>query len=755
MRDMKNLHKFRKIVTISVTFIAVTTIIKTYAQNSYELPIYKDSTKEIEQRVEDLLSRMTMKEKIDQMRHDNFGEIESSDSATLVADSYTPQSKNRLQKFAMEEIRLGIPFLFGRDVIHGYRTIFPIPLAQSCSWNNDLIKKAARIAAIEASSVGIRWTFAPMMDMTRDPRWGRVAETCGEDAYLTSELTAAMIEGFQGDDLSDPTNIAACAKHYVGYGATEGGRDYNTTYIHERQLRNYYLLPFQKANEVGVQTYMSAFNDLNGIPTTGNEFTIREILKNEWKFDGFVVADYNAIIDMIAHGYCKNTEEAAQKSLKAAVDIEMASTTYAENLEKLVKEGKVKQELIDDAVKRILRVKFRLGLFENPYTDLSKKSPILNDGFKEVANKLAAQSMVLLKNDENILPLSKDIKSVAVIGILADHGKNQMGMWTLDGKGEDSVTPLTALKEYLGSSKVSYAQGVESCRSMDKSGFADAIETVKNAEVVLMFVGEDRHLTGESHSRSYINLPGAQTELIYEIAKVNKNIVFIMMAGRPLTFAAEATHAKAILWAWHSGTMAGPATIDLLFGKKVPSGKLTISFPRTIGQIPIYYNHKNSGKPATIHKVGTEILEPEKFVSNYMDVDFSPQYTFGFGLSYNTYEYSNMKLSTQNIIMNDTLKVSAIVKNNGKYKGDEIVQLYIQDIYGSTTRPVKELKGFKRVSLNPGEENIVNFTLSSNDLAFYGENMTFSAEPGDFNIWVGGSSKSGLKDTFTLKQEQQ
>jgi len=747
-----------KIVLIAYLVIAVTSQI--YAQGSSEFPLYKDSSIGIEQRVEDLLSRMTLKEKIDQMQHDYFGQRNvnggsSSDiKSILVAGTHLPKTKNQLQKYAIEETRLGIPFLFGLDIIHGYRTIFPIPLAQSCSWNPSLIKDAAHIAAIEASSDGIRWTFAPMMDMTRDPRWGRVAETAGEDAYLTSALTSAMIEGFQGNDLSDPTSIAACAKHYVGYGAAEGGRDYNTTYIPERLLRNYYLLPFQKANEVGVQTYMSAFNDINGIPATGNEFTIRGILKNEWKFDGFVVSDYNSMMEMINHGYCKDASEVAQKSLRAGIDMEMGPSAYANNLEKLLSEDKIKQEWIDDAVRRILRVKFRLGLFENPFTDLTKDSPILNDEFKEVANELAAQSMVLLKNDKNILPLSKQINSVAVIGALADDGKNQMGMWALDGNGEDSETPLMALKEYLGSSKIKFAKGVENCRSTNRSGFSQAIEIAKNADVVLMFVGEDRNLTGESHSKAFLDLPGVQTELIYEIAKVNKNIILIMMAGRPLTFSDEAAKAKAILWAWHSGTMAGPATIDLLFGEKVPSGKLTISFPRTVGQIPIYYNRKNTGRPATIHKIGTEILEPEKFVSNYMDVDFSPQYSFGFGLSYNTYEYSNLKLSTHNITMNDTLKVSAVVKNNGKYSGDEIVQLYIQDIYGSTTRPVKELKGFKRVTLDPGEEKIVNFTLTSNDLAFYGEDMIFTAEPGDFNIWIGGSSESGLKDSFTLKQEQ-
>lgn len=749
--------RYIKIKNIVTTLIVIAVASQIYSQDSSKLPLYKNSSKGIEQRVEDLLSRMTLKEKIDQMQHDNFGQKNDDDDVSttikniLVAGTHDPKTKNLLQKHIIEETRLGIPFLFGRDIIHGYRTIFPIPLAQSCSWNHELIKKAARIAAVEASSDGIRWTFAPMMDMTRDPRWGRVAETAGEDAYLTSLLTSAMIEGFQGKYLSDPTSIAACAKHYVGYGAAEGGRDYNTTYIPERLLRNYYLLPFQKANEVGVQTYMSAFNDLNGIPATGNEFTVRGILKNEWKFNGFVVSDYNSMIEMINHGYCKDASEVAHKSLRAGIDMEMGPSAYAINLENLIKEGTIKQEWIDDAVRRILRVKFRLGLFENPFTDLAKESPILKDEFKKVAKELAIQSMVLLKNDKNILPLSKQIKSVAVIGTLADDGKNQMGMWALDGNGEESATPLMALREYLDASKIQFAKGVENCRSTDKSGFIEASEIAKNADVVLMFVGEDRHLTGESHSKAFLDLPGVQTELINEIAKVNKNIILIMMAGRPLTISEEADHAKAILWAWHSGTMAGPATIDLLFGEKVPSAKLTISFPRTVGQIPIYYNRKNTGRPATIHKVGTEILEPEKFVSNYMDVDFSPQYPFGFGLSYNTYQYSNFELSSNNITMNDTLTVEAVVKNNGKYKGDEIVQLYVQDLVGSSTRPVKELKGFKRVTLNPGEEKMVKFSLTANDLAFYGENMTFSAEPGDFNIWISRSSENGLKSTFTLR----
>ena len=570
------------------------------------LPAMLPAASDIEQRINVLLSRMTIEEKLGQMS-------QSTDMRTLTdsikqeirngrwgsfLNAGSPADRAEAQRIAMKESRLGIPLLFGRDVIHGYRTIFPIPLGQSTSWNPDLIQAAARIAAKEASEEGIRWAFAPMMDITRDPRWGRVAEGLGEDPYLTSQLAAAMIRGLQTDSLSSPDAVAACAKHYVGYGAAEAGREYNSTWIPEILLRDIYLPPFRAAREAGVASFMTGFNALNGVPVTGNLFTLRQILRKEWSYDGLVVSDYTAIPEMIQHGFAAGPPDAARKAILAGVDMEMVSTTYFDHAKTLVADHQLQLKDIDDAVRNILRLKFRLGLFDAAPVAPAEVS--VTAASRKAARDLATQSTVLLKNDRDLLPLSKSsIGKVAVIGPLANSPVDQMGTWVMDGRPQDVETPLAALREELGENRVLYAPALKNSRDTSHDGFADAIEKAQAADVILLFLGEEQILSGEAHARAFLDLPGAQELLVEELAKLRKPTIAVIMAGRPLTFHAAATHLDAILYAWHPGTMGGPAIADLLFGKAVPSGKLTMTFPRTVGQVPIYYAHLNTGRPAS------------------------------------------------------------------------------------------------------------------------------------------------------------
>ena len=635
--------------------------------------------------------------------------------------------------------------------------MLPIPLGQSATWNPELVKKGAEIAAIEAAEDGIHWTFAPMIDISRDSRWGRIAESCGEDPYLASKLAVAMVNGFQGNDLSAPNSIAACAKHFVGYGAAEGGKDYNTTLIPERELRDIYLRPFEAAVKTGTATLMSAFNDLNGIPASGNNFTLKKILRNEWGFNGFVVSDWNSITEMIPHGFAKDSTEAALKSVNSGVNMEMVSTSYATSLNKLAKKGLVDSSWIDQLVSEILRIKFKLGLFENPYTRFHEKTTTLSDKHKEIAKQSAIESIVMLQNNTDILPLDKDIKSIAIIGPLADAPLNQLGTWTVDGEAENTITPLAAIKnEYGNSIQVNYAKGLETVRSTSTDYFNEAVEAVKKSEVALLFLGEDYLLSGETHSRAFINLPGIQEDLINELSKIGKPIVLVIMAGRGLTFGDITENVSSILYAWHPGTMGGPALTDIIFGKVSPSGKLPITFPRTVGQIPLYYNHKNTGRPPAPNQLGRKLGSPENpegFASYYLDVDFTPAYDFGFGMSYTEFEYSDLQISADTIKMNDTLYIDITLSNTGAFKGKEIVQLYIRDLFGSVTRPVKELKGFKKINLTPEQTEIIEFQLTSDDFRFHDINMEYKAEPGDFEIFVGSSSndKNLLKKKFTLR----
>ncbi len=712
---------------------------------------------DIEKRVESLLSQMTLEEKIGQLQQGwlnspNYEEGIRDGKFGSFLNSGDIETKTRLQKIAVEESRLGIPLIFGRDVIHGYRTVLPIPLGLSATWNLDLVQQGCGVAAFEASQQGIHWTFAPMMDIARDARWGRIAESPGEDPYLVSRMGEAMIKGFQGEDLSSDKTIAACAKHFVGYGAAEGGRDYNTTLIPENELRNIYLPSFKAAKDAGVVTYMSAFNDLNGIPATGNKFVLREILRNEWGFNGFVVSDWASVTEMIEHGYVKDKAGAAQRAIEAGVDMEMVTTAYAHELANLIEDGKVDMKYIDEAVKNILRVKFALGLFDNPFRELKGENALLTDESLETARKAARESFVLLKN-EGILPFKKDFEKIAIIGPLANSGNDQNGTWAPDGRGEDAVTPLMALKEKFGD-KIIYSEGLEKSRSTDND-FTEAVKTAQQADAVILCLGEEEIISGEAKSRAFLNLPGNQTNLVKAIAETGKPIAIVIMAGRPLTFSEEAKLADAVLYAWHPGTMGGPALIDVLFGDYSPSGKLPVTFPRTVGQIPFYYNHRNTGRPATnVENVDIPLgtpLDPKGFVSNYLDVPFSPAYPFGYGLSYAEFNYDNLQISSDKIGPEDKIIVTCDVTNKSDITADEVVQLYIRDLVGSVTRPVKELKGFQKLIFQPGETKTVEFVVGPNELAFYNYENKLTVEPGEFHLWVGPNSAEGLQTSFAVE----
>ena len=725
----------------------------------------ESNKKNIESRVNTLLSEMTLEEKIGQMSQTDPGNLSGDQIDQLVRQGkygsflniFGVEKINALQKIAMEQSRLKIPLIIGRDVIHGYRTIFPIPLGMAATWNPEIVKKAFRISSIEASSQGIRWTFAPMIDITWDPRWGRIAEGCGEDPYLASILAKSMVEGIQGESLTDPTAVAACAKHFVGYGFSEGGRDYNTTYISEPVLRNVVLKPFKAAKDAGALTFMSAFNDLNGVPTSGNEFTLRQILHEEWKYEGMVVSDWGSVTEMISHGYCADQKEAALKAITAGVDMEMSSTSYIDNLKSLIDEGKVNLTLVDEAVKNILRLKFKLGLFENPYVNPEAENQMLAPEFLVHARTVARQSAVLLKNELNTLPLSSDISSVAVIGPLADAPRDQLGTWVFDGKAENSVTPLTAIKELLGNTKVNYAAGLTYSRDKRKTGFAEALAAAKKSKAILFFAGEEWILSGEGQSRGEINLPGLQEELIEELSGMGKPLIVVVMAGRPLAIGNVVEQSNALLYTFHGGSMAGPALADLIFGKESPSGKLPVTFVKGSGQIPFYYYHNNTGRPATTQSWtpidSIPVINSQAslgYKSFHLDYGFSPLFPFGYGLSYTTFKYSNLILSSTEMTTNGNLTIKASVLNNGNMDGDEIVQLYIRDRVGSITRPVKELKGFKRIHLRSRETVGVTFELPASDLEFFNgkENVI---EPGEFDLWIGPNSDEGLHSEFIIK----
>lgn len=669
-----------------------------------------------------------------------------------------PEMVNKLQKEAMENSRLGIPLIIGRDVIHGFKTIFPIPLGQAASFSPQIVEEGARVAAVEARSTGVTWTFAPMLDISRDARWGRIAESLGEDPYLAGVLGAAMVKGFQGNgNLNDPNSVAACVKHFVGYGAAEGGRDYNSTNIPPILLHNVYLSPFQQAIKAGAATLMTSFNDNDGIPASGNSYILKKILRDEWKFDGFVVSDWASMTEMIAHGFAKDGKQVAEISANAGLDMEMVSGSYVQYLPQLVKEGKVSVETIDNAVRNILRIKFRMGLFENPYVDTKKESVLYADAHLKAARQAAIESAILLKNDNNTLPLSRG-KKVAIIGPMADAPHDQMGTWVFDGDKNYTVTPLAALKGEYKDVNYVYEQGLAYSRDKSTANFEKAKQAAASADVAVVFLGEEAILSGEAHSLSNINLIGLQSDLLKAVKSAGKPVVLVIMAGRPLTIERDLPYADAVLFNFHPGTMGGAAILDLLFGKANPSGKLPATFVREVGQIPMYYNHNNTGRPApekvmTLDDIALEAGQTSLGnTSFYLDSGKDPLFPFGYGLSYTTFEYSNITLSASTVPMNGTLTVKATLKNTGSVDGTEVAQLYVQDIVGSVVRPVKELKGFQRVALKAGETKTIEFKLTTDDLAFYGRDLVKKAEKGDFNVWVGGHSNATLKGTFSVTE---
>ena len=718
------------------------------------------SNNDIYTKVDSLMSLMTLKEKIGQTimysgDWDVTGPVVSSNNMTLLKNGslgamlnvYSAKKTKELQKIAVDETRHGIPLMFGYDVIHGFRTIFPINLGHASSWDVEDIENSARIAAEEASSEGLHWTFAPMLDIGRDPRWGRVSEGAGEDVFLTNEVAVAYIKGFQGQDLSMHNTILACAKHFVGYGAAQAGRDYHTVNMGEDELRNVYLPPFKAAVDAGVETFMTAFNEINGVPATGNKFIFRDILRDEWGFNGFVVTDYTAINELVPHGFAENEMHAAEIAIKAGIDLDMMSGAYKSYLEKLVHENKISVDLINNACRRILISKFKLGLFDDPYrysVEEREINTIYKPEFLEAARKSAAMSSVLLKNSDDALPLSKT-ETIALIGPLVKDKENIIGNWAAAGdrKGK-AISIFQGIKSYLNDANILYAKGCD-IDTNNKSGFKKAISLAKEADKIVLVMGENYHMSGEAASRTNIKIPGVQTELIKALRKEvpSKQIILILMNGRPLDLSEEDSLSDAILETWFPGTSGGYGVADVLFGKYNPSAKLPITFPRSIGQVPIYYNVKNTGRPIPLDN------PKEDYKSNYIDSPNTPLYPFGHGLSYTNFEYSEITLSSNKIGVSDTLSVSVNIKNTGNYDGHEVAQLYIHDKVGSITRPVKELKGFEKIFLKKGEIKTVKFKLTSEDLKFF-NGTEFTSEAGEFEIAISGTSDFSFMNSFEL-----
>jgi len=737
-----------------------------------------DTKAEIENKVDSVLALMNIKEKIGQL-------VQYSGKWNATGPSSSEQDQHKLnklkkgevgsmlnitsvasiletQRIIMEHSRLKIPLIFGYDVIHGYKTIFPIPLGESASWDLDLVKQSAAIAAKEASASGLNWTFAPMLDVSRDARWGRIMEGAGEDPYLVTQISVARIKGFQGNNLSDNNTIAACAKHFAAYGFAEAGRDYNTVTIGEYELHNTVLPPFKAAAQYGVATFMNAFNDIDGIPATGHKVLQREVLKQQWGWDGFIVSDWGSISEMIAHGYAKDKKHASEIALNAGSDMDMESYAYEASLEALLHENKIALSQINDAVRRVLRVKFKLGLFDDPYKYCNKtreRTQIYSEENLKIARDVAKKSIVLLKNKNKTLPLSKSFKSIAVIGPLANDKNSPLGNWRANGTYNSAVSLLEGITTAVGKdTKLYYEKGVDltiptqepdknqflyplKFNTEDYSGIQKAVEAAKKAEVVVLAIGEDAYQTGEGRSQTDIGFSGLQNKLLDAIYNVNKNIVVVLMNGRPMDLSRVSKMVPSIVECWHLGSQSGNAIADVVFGNYNPSGKLTVSFPRHVGQEPLYYNQKNTGRPWSSNHVT---------YSGYQDAPKNALYPFGFGLSYTTFSYKNFALNTKEIESNGEIEVSVTVTNTGKIAGEEIVQLYIRDLVASIVRPVKELKGFKKIKLKPGEAKTVRFIINAESLQLYSANKKWEVEPGTFYVWVGGDSTTSLKKTFTV-----
>lgn len=712
----------------------------------------------IERRIDSLLSLMTLEEKLGQLNqrvggYDHAtGAIRQEDVRMLREGrvgaylGVVGAGRTRgLQRIAVEESRLGIPLLFGLDVIHGFRTTFPIPLAEAATWNPELVEQAARVAAREATAAGIHWTFAPMVDIARDPRWGRIAEGAGEDPFLGSAMAVAKVRGFQGESLKDPYSLLACAKHFAAYGGAEAGRDYNTVDVSERTLCEIYFPPFKAAVEAGVGTLMSSFNEIAGIPSSGSRWLLTDVLRGEWRFNGFVVSDWEAILEMINHRVGATRTDVGVLALHAGVDMDMVSGIYANEMVDAVRAGLLKEAVVNEAVRRVLRTKVALGLFENPFRNcdtLRERTEMVRPEHLALARKLAQQAIVLLKNKNNVLPLSKTLRRLAVIGPLADDRHEPKGPWAAEGKPEDVVTVVEGIRTKLGPGvRVDFVKG---CEIVGDSGleFDRALKAARAADAVIAVVGEKETMSGEAASRAYLDLPGRQEDLVRELRTAEKPLVVIVMSGRPLTIARLVENADAVVQAWFLGSQSGNALADVMFGDANPSGKLPVTFPRTVGQVPIYYNHKSTGRPP---------VDTLKYTSKYIDVPTSPLFPFGFGLSYTTFAYSRLLLSDSSMSSGENLRVMVDVQNTGKRDGEEVVQLYIRDDVSSVTRPVKELKGFRRVALKAGEKTTVEFVLTPDDLAFYNLMMKHVIEPGWFTVMVGGNSAEVLLTKFRVE----
>jgi beta-glucosidase len=728
--------------------ILLLTIRATVGQNAPTSP------NQIESNITRLLSRMTLAEKLGQLQQlDGTGEGDyRPEHVELVRRGLLGSTLNvrgvkqtsELQRIALEQSRLKIPILFAFDVIHGYRTVFPVPLGEAASWDPQAVEQAASIAAAEAAAAGVRWTFAPMVDIARDPRWGRIVEGSGEDPFLGSAMARARVHGFQGDNYARPDKVVACAKHWVAYGAAEGGRDYNTTEVSERTLREVYFPPFKAALDAGVGTFMSAFNDLDGIPTSANAFTLTEVLRDEWKFDGTVVSDYTAVKELIAHSLAANEKEAAAYALNAGVDMEMVSRLYFQNAAHLLKEHKVSMRAIDQAARRVLRLKFRLGLFEHPYGDEAlEKTTLLKPEHLAAARSAAARSFVLLKNDGDILPISKDLKSIAVIGPLANDAQSVIGPWSGDGNTNDAVSLLAGIRAKVASNtKIAYAKGCD-IKNDSRDSVEEALSAARDSDFVILALGESADMSGEAAARSSLDLPGRQLELLQAVHAIGKPYAVVLMNGRPLSINWAASNSPAILETWFAGTQAGHAIAEVLFGDVNPGGKLPVTFPRSVGQVPLYYNHKKTGRPAEADN---------KYTSKYLDISWTPLYPFGYGLSYTRFKVSNLRLSATSIPPRGHITAQVDVENIGSRLGDEVAQIYIHHVSGSSTRPVKELKGFQRISLRPAEKRTLEFTLGPEQLGFYNRSMQFGVEPGKIEVFAGNSSEETIGTSFDVER---
>ncbi|MEM9385634.1 MAG: glycoside hydrolase family 3 N-terminal domain-containing protein [Pseudomonadota bacterium] len=721
-------------------------------------------------RVQSLLAKMTLGEKIGQLHQINAGEAHLHDYLAWalpegrvgsVLNEVDVDIVNEMQRRAVEESRLGIPLLMGRDVIHGFKTVMPIPLAQASTWDPQLVEEAARIAAREAAASGVNWTFSPMLDVSRDPRWGRIAESFGEDPTLAATLGAAMVRGYQGEALGTPGSVAACAKHFAGYGAVEGGRDYAATNVPENELRNVYLPPFRAAVKAGVTSLMSSFSDIDGVPASANVWLLRTVLREEWGSEALVVSDWDSVRQLAIHGLTVNDRESAREAMTAGVDMEMHGDAYVKHLEELIAQGDVPLSLIDQAVARILALKFSLNLFEQPYTDVSKFPPPGAPDALDVAKRAALASAVLLRNEGGVLPLdAQSLERLAVIGPLADAVHDQLGTWIFDGDPSMSVTPLRALRELLGDEvEVTYEAALATSRERDVSGIETAVDLAQRADAVVVCIGEEAILSGEAHCRAQIDLPGAQATLVQRLAALERPVIGVVMAGRPLTLGAVVEHLDALLIAWHGGAMAGPAIAELLFGHAVPSGKLPASFPRMVGQVPIYHSQKNTGKPPTPQSiVHIDDIDPHApqlslgMTSFHLDAGYTPLFPFGYGLSYTRFVYRDLHLEQDRVRLGDDVVASVELENAGAHEGVEVVQWYVRDLVGSVTRPMRELKAFERVRLAPGERRRITCRLAPEDLAFYGRDQQRRTEAGEFHLWVGGDAQASLQAGFWLEE---